>query len=312
MDTSTRSLWDSDDHILQDVVKHSPVFLTIVYLAIVLVGIVSSVIIIYMFLYKAKLRSPSNLFIVNVAIADCSFLIALLLPAYSMLFNGGRTVYGELGCIVHGVSIVISAGSCLLSLNLVALSRYVAIVHPQRRHILTWGLCAALCVYPWIHITLLTVPVLTGWGRIGWNPASWTCTFDWTYNANHNYLVFVFTQGVSALFLLFSYSQIYLVYRVAEANNGQAGVKKEEIRLAAQLVVIFAIYNLCWFPYFIITVFLYPDGDADAWLYAVAMSLLASSSAVNIFVYLGFNVAFRMECWKTFRQLKPMSALSVT
>ena len=82
-------------------------------------------------------------------------------------------------------------------------------------------------------------------------------------------------------------------------KSGQKGPKKEEIRLAIQLVVIFAIYNICWTPYFTVTVFFFPNGDGPAWMYSIMQIGIASNSAVNILVYLYFNQTFRNECLKS-------------
>ena len=283
-------------------VINPPMISSVVFLAVIIMGIVNSAIIIYMFLSRASLRTPSNIFIVNLAIADGSYLISVLVKPTSMIFYDGRLFYGNSVCHVFAIIIIITEGTSLLAMSLIAISRYVAIIHPQKKHIMTWRRCVALCTWPWIHITILMIPSLTGWGRIRWHPASWTCTFAWSYNAWYNFLVFLNSQGVSSAIMLFCYSQIYFVYRkskkrVAGVNSAQNGPKKNEIRLAVQLMVIYVIYNICWLPYFIINIFLFPYGDGPPWLYAFCVTCVAMNSAVNIYVYLVCNHTFRRECF---------------
>ena len=298
-----------------DFIVQPPLSTAVVYLAVVAFGIASSTIIAYMFLFRPKLRNPPNLFIVNLAVADAAFLLSVT-PVIHSMFNGGRRFYGEVGCLVQAVTVIITATASLLSMGLIAISRYVAIVHPQKKGILTWRRCAALCTYPWNHAILLMVPGLTGWGRIGWHPASWGCVYDWTYNVWYNLVIFISSQGMTAVLLLFCYTKIYLTYKASKkrvgAKSDQSGPKKEEIRLAVQFVVIFVIYNICWAPLFIFAVFIFPKGDAPGWLYAVISILVISNSAVNILVYLFFNRTFRNECLATIGIKSPNQVSSAT
>ena len=290
--------WPGNDAVF---VINPPMISSVVYLAVNLLGIANSSIIIYMFLSRASLRTPSNLFIVNLAIADGSYQLSVIMTPISMMFYGGRMFYGKLECQVSAIFITVTGGASLLAMCLIAISRYIAIVHPQKKHIMTWRRCIFLCTWPWIHVTILMIPSLTGWGRMGWHPASWTCLFDWSYNVLYNFVIYLNSQGLSSAIMLFCYSQIYYVYhkskkRVAGENSAQSGPKKEEILLAVQLMVIFLIYNICWVPYFIINVFLYPFGDGPPWLYAFCVTCVAMNSAINIYVYLVFNKTFRREC----------------
>ena len=304
MSTDYTTHGDTDGFSQQDILIDPPWFIGGSLIAVTIFGMSGSGIIIYMFLFRPKLRNPSNLFIVNLAVSDAVYLICHVQVIHSVLAHGGRRSYGHIECLVNALLVIDSGGTSLLTMGLIAVSRYVAIVHPQKKALLSWKVCAALCVYPWIHVILLMVPGLTGWGRLGWHKASWACTFDWNYNIWYNVVIFIFTQGVTSTTMLFCYSQIYMVYkkskkRVAGKDMGQKGPQKEDIRLAIQLVVIFAIYNICWTPYFTITVFIYPDGDGPPWLHALMILFIAWNSAVNILVYLYFNRTFRRECLET-------------
>ena len=73
---------------------------------------------------------------------------------------------------------------------------------------------------------------------------------------------------------------------------------RSEIRLAIQLLVIFIIYNICWGPYFAISLFIDPQGEFPEWCYCILLTLLFWNSAVNVLVYLYFNKTFRLECFQ--------------
>ena len=283
-----------------------PSFAPAMYCILPSLGLVGSLIIIYMFLTKSKLRSPANLLIVNLALADGTFLMCYPPIVNNMLVYDGGQGYGPAGCLTHSVITIDAALTSLLTMGLIAISRYIAIVHPQKKAtLLTWKICGSACVYAWIHPILIMIPAMAGWGRLGWHPGGWLCAFDWTYNYLYNVVVFFFGQALTTVITCFCYIQIYLVYRrskkrVASKDSAQKGPKKEEIRLAIQLIVVFAIYNICWTPYFTVDTFIYPDSEGPPWLYALMQILIACNSSVNIFIYLYFNQAFRSECQKVF------------
>ena len=136
--------------------------------------------------------------------------------------------------MVQAVAVIGFCGASLLTMGLIAISRYVAIVHPQKKNLLSWKVCGILCSIPWIQITLIMVPAFTGWGRIGWHPASWSCTFDWNYNIWYNLIIVFGTQGVTSIIMLFCYSQIYIVYRnskkrvAGEKSGPRRGQRKKK------------------------------------------------------------------------------------
>ena len=259
-----------------------------------------------MFATKSKLRHPANLLIINLALADGTFLMCYPAIINNMLVHRGRQGYGHVACMAQSFLTVGSAHTSLFTMGLIAISRYIAIVHPQRKATwLTWKTCGFACCYAWAHPILIMVPAVAGWGRLGWYAGGWLCAFDWTYNIVYNFLVFFLSQGITSMVMFVCYIQIYLEYRrskkrVAGKDTGQKGLKKQDIRLAVQLIVIFAIYNTCWIPFFITSTFIYPASDGPPWLFGLFQIFIAFNSAVNILVYLYFNQTFREECLKSF------------
>ena len=82
----------------------------------------------------------------------------------------------------------------------------------------------------------------------------------------------------------------------------------EELRLALQLFVVFAIYNVCWAPYVLISVIIDRDGRLPSWVYGLLAIFAFWNSAVNILVYLCYNKLFRSHCCKSIGiQLKDQS-----
>ena len=280
-----------------------PDFAPVLVSILILFGIVGSFVIVYIFARKKSLQQPPNLLIINLALADGVLLTCFIPTVNNMVTHAGGQGYGHTGCLIHAVCTITSAITSLLTMGLIAVSRYISIVKPQiKTRVLSWKVCAMISLYSWIHPIILLVPSFTGWGRIGWHPGGWLCSFDWTYNYVYNFILLFFTQGIVSIAMCFCYCKIYMVYkrskkRVAESSHVRRRPKREEIRLTVQLIVVFAIYNICWAPYFAIHMFAYPAGDGPPWLYGLTQILVMCNSSVNVLVYLYFNHKFKAECW---------------
>ena len=279
-----------------------PMFASVGLALVIAFGIMGNLIIITVFLTCKQLRTPPNLFIINLAMGDLIFILSSSTTLNSMLQNG-RMLYGYTGCLVIALFIIISASVTLTTMGLIAISWYIAIVHPQKKNLLSWGRCAALSSLSWLYPCVLLVPTPLGWGRLGYHRAGWVCTFDWSYNLEYNFVLFSATQVVTSVIMIFCYVNIYWVFRqsrkrVTGENVKEKGPKKEEIRLAIQLLVIFAIYNACWGPFFLVALIIDPQGALPTWVYGIFTIGYLWNSAVNVLVYLYYNKVFRAQVFK--------------
>ena len=119
---------------------HPPFFHVVAMTLVIIFGIAGNVVIIYIYTSRKQLRTPSNMFIVNLALADLIFLISSTMTVHNMV-QDGRMLLGYKGCVTNAIIIVISGAVSLISMGLIAISRYMAIVHPQKKNWLSWRSC---------------------------------------------------------------------------------------------------------------------------------------------------------------------------
>ncbi|KAK6180249.1 hypothetical protein SNE40_012438 [Patella caerulea] len=110
--------------------------LSILFSAIVLVGIVGNGLVIFVILADRKMRqSVTNIFIMNLAIADF-FIMAFGIPELvQFIMNRGWILGGGL-CKFNRFTLVVSLYASVMSLVSVCVERFVAIVFPIKAHIL--------------------------------------------------------------------------------------------------------------------------------------------------------------------------------
>ena len=269
------------------------------------VGMVGNAVIIFTFLKSQQLRIPASIFYVNLAIADLIFNTFYAFISISMLVHDGVQYYGDTACFVQATLLMATVPAGFDCIGSIVISRYIIIVHPSKKKYMTWRVCIGVCLLCWIPPCLLVIPNFTGWGRVAWLPRQYHCSYDWGYNRAHDVLFLIFNFGAVSVVMVFCYVRIYVVYRRSKkrvaANEGckrQKGIKKVEFRLALQLFVLFALYNLFWTPAIAFILFIDPHGKGPTWAYMTVTILCCFNSAVNIFVYLYYNTKFRLECMK--------------
>ena len=281
-----------------------PLSATVMMAVIEVFGLFGNLLIAKVYLTSKHMRTPSNMFIVNLAVGDFVFLLTCNSTLNTMV-KKGRMLYGTTGCTAVALIIVTMSCVTLMTMGLIAISRFIAIVHPQKKNLLSWGVCCTLSIAMWLYGAILMMPVSTGWGRIGYHQAGWACIFDWSYNFVYNLLIFAATQLLTSVVMVYCYAKIYWVFRqckkrVAGEKSKEKGPKKEEIRLALQLLVVFAIYNICWAPYFLVALIIDPNGELPPWVYGAFNCFILWNSSVNVLIYYYYNKVFRAEVLKTF------------
>ena len=303
--TSVTDSWDVEPTLSPYFIGVGGPLLSIIGLSLIdSCGIISNLIIIKVYLSSKQLRTPSNLFIVNLAAGDLIFIL-LCSTTLNNMVKDGKMLYGIRNCTAIAIMRIVSATVTLMTMGLIAVSRYVSIVHPQKKNVLSWPLCIGLSVLSWTYGILLMIPTPLGYGRIGYHKSGWACTYDWSYNLVYNIILFCASQVLTSGIMTFCYVNIYWVFRQSKkrvAGEGGAGKdkgpKRDEMRLAIQLLIIFIIYNVCWGPYFLIAVILDPRGQWPIWLYAYLNMAIYLNSSVNILVYLYYNRVFRAHVFK--------------
>ena len=280
-------------------------------------GILGNILILITYLRSRPLRVPHNMFYINLAIADLGFVVFEAQALVNLVQFHGARGWGDTTCFVQGLGLGMNIAVSFYSIGLIAISRYIIIVHPAKKKYMMWWFCTVLCVGCWIAAILLVVPTFTQWARLSWQPRQYVCAIDWKYNMVYSVIVAVAGFGVVSVVMFYSYIRIYLVYRQSRKRVATIGKDtdkglEKEFRLALQLFIVYAIYNMCWLPYFVVILFYDVHGQGPTWMYMVLLILGSCNSSVNIVIYLAYNKVFRSECEKLFCVKCPQATVADT
>ncbi|XP_028836425.1 thyrotropin-releasing hormone receptor-like isoform X2 [Denticeps clupeoides] len=288
-------------------------------------GIVGNVMVILVVLTTKHMRTPTNCYLVSLAVADLMVLTAAGLPNITeSLF--GFWVYGYAGCllITYLQYLGINASSC--SITAFTIERYIAICHPIKAQFLctlsrakriivaVWALTSLYCVM-WFYLSDLTEDVYD-------NVSLVTCA----YKVSRTYYLPVYFTDFSVFYvvpLLLATVLYGLIARIlflsplpadpkgssrkwdkeASFKNSSCSTKatsrKQVTKMLAVVVVLFA---LLWMPYrtlVVVNSFL-DQAYLDTWFLLFCRLCIYLNSAVNPVIYNAmsqkFRAAFRKLC----------------
>ncbi|KAI4904058.1 hypothetical protein NFI96_033876 [Prochilodus magdalenae] len=273
-------------------------------------GIVGNAMVILVVLTTKHMRTPTNCYLVSLAVADLIVLTAAGLPNVTdSLF--GQWVYGYGGClsITYLQYVGINASSC--SITAFTVERYIAICHPIRAQ--------SLCTLSRAKKIIALV-----WAFTGLYSVMWFCLADLEKQEYGNTTVFACAYKVSreqylpiyftdfALFyvlpLLLATVLYGLIARILFLNplpsdpkeNAKSWGKSSGVtKMLAVVVILFA---LLWMPYrtlVVVNSFL-KTPYVDTWFLLFCRLCIYLNSAINPVIYNAmsqkFRAAFRKLC----------------
>lgn len=101
-----------------------------VYSLILVLGLPGNLGALYMFIFKNTPRSPSNVFIFNLALADTIILCTLPFRIHYHLHKN-NWMFGDLTCRITGILFLANIYISIVFMSCICVDRYIAIVHPH-------------------------------------------------------------------------------------------------------------------------------------------------------------------------------------
>ena len=181
---------------------------------ITIVGTVGNIVVVLAVAMSRKLRSPTYMFITNLAIADLLTCVMLPLHAVGILGRNGL-LFPAWMCSGISVIYITCQSASLMTLALIAFTRWYLLTRPKNKFQKlygkrnTWLMVAIAWLYPLLGAFL---PNILGIGRIGYSKRYMSCTYNFDSTIAEVYgqvQGIVFYSPIFTVIALF-YSRIYL------------------------------------------------------------------------------------------------------
>ncbi|KAG4068615.1 hypothetical protein HA402_004956 [Bradysia odoriphaga] len=231
----------------------------ILYAIVCIIGLFGNTLVIYVVLRFQKMKTVTNMYLLNLAIADECFLIGI--PFLVATMSEGQWNFGKTMCKAYMVSTSITQFTSSIFLIIMSADRYIAVCHPisspkyRSPFVSRCVTCAA-----WTASALIMLPVLLYANTIErgeMNNNKTSCIIEWpkehVAGSNTTFILYSFFLGFAIpLNLIFCF--YYLVLRKLQTVGPKAKSKekKRSHRKVTKLVLtVITVYVLCWLPHWI-------------------------------------------------------------
>ncbi|XP_057381173.1 pineal opsin-like [Daphnia carinata] len=252
------------------------VFLSLV----VLFGVAANSAIFYVFSRFKRLRTPANVFIINLTI--CDFCACCLHPMAVYSAFRGRWSFGQTGCNLYGMGVAFFGLNSIITLSAIACERYIVITSSScRPSVAKWRItrrqAQKICAAIWLHCAaLVTPPWLFGWSSFLPEGVLVTCSWDYMTRtlSNRLYYLYLLFFGfiIPIAVLTFCYASIFRfiirsskeMTRLIMTSDGRTLFSKTtvsfrkrrrqtDIRTALNILTLAMLCYTAWTPYAIVS-----------------------------------------------------------
>ncbi|KAG7255301.1 hypothetical protein CRUP_021746, partial [Coryphaenoides rupestris] len=273
------------------------VVIPIIYAAVCAVGLAGNTLVIYVILrYARSGANITNTYILNLAVADELFMLGLpFLAAQNALL---AWPFGTPLCRVVMTVDALNQFTGIFCLTALSVDRYLAVVHPVRAA--GWRrprVARAVNGAVWAASAVVVLPVVAfadvledaGNCSIAWpEPAEvWKATF------------IVYTSAVGFLCPLLVICMCYLLIVVKVRSAGKlvratsSRRRKSERKITRMVVVVVAVFVLCWLPFYALNVVnllvVLPDHFRGLYFFVVVLSYANSCANPILYAFLSDN-----------------------
>ncbi|CAI5764197.1 somatostatin receptor type 1 [Podarcis lilfordi] len=267
----------------------SAILISFIYSVVCLVGLCGNSMVIYVILRYAKMKTATNIYILNLAIADELLMLSVPFLVTSTLLH--HWPFGSLLCrLVLSVDAV-NMFTSIYCLTVLSVDRYIAVVHPikasrYRRptvakmvNLAVWGL-AIVIILP---IIIFSKTEANTDGTVACNMMMPEPKQKWLVV----FVVYTFLMGFLLPVVAISLCYILIIakMRMVALKAGWQQRKRSERKITLMVMMVVMVFVICWMPFYVVqlvNLFVEPD---DATISQLSVILGYANSCANPILY---------------------------
>lgn len=287
------------------------VILVTFYSLIFVVGLIGNGLVIYVVLRFAKMKTVTNLYILNLAVSDALFLASLPFLIVTTILK--HWIFGAAMCKMYFVLFSINFFASVFQLTALSADRFLAVCHPVRSsRYRNTTIAFIICLVMWSVSFIVMLPIIL-YSSTTHNPASsrQRCTIIWPEGqpipADKAFTWYTFLLGFLIPVSLISVLYISVIVRLQ--NVGPAIKSKERKRshrkVTRMVLAVISVYVVCWLPYWVFQINLtFKKTEIQEWeiyLFNGLTVLQFANSMLNPLLYAFLSDNFRRSFVKAFQ-----------
>ncbi|XP_007229372.3 melanopsin-like [Astyanax mexicanus] len=248
-----------------DVPDHAHYIIGSVILLVGVTGVIGNALVIYVFCRSRSLRTPGNILVVNLAVADL-FMSLTQSPVFFVASLHRRWVFGEKACELYAFCGGLFGICSMMTLTAIAADRCLAITRPlallgrvSRRR------AGAVLVLVWLYSLGWSLPPFFGWSAYVPEGLQTSCSWDYmSFTPSvraYTILLFIFVFFIPLGIIGGCYLAIFQAIRsarreVKELDSGETHKMfqrmKSEWKMAKVALLVISLFVISWSPYSIV------------------------------------------------------------
>lgn len=272
------------------------------YTVVFAVGLTGNTLVIYVVLRYSKMQTVTNMYILNLALADEFFLIGV--PILIATITVRRWIFGRTVCKLYMTSTSITQFTSSIFLTVMSADRYIAVCHPiSSPKYRTPFISRVVCLTAWTVSALMMVPIFMYADVLP--PPNVSCNILWPSSDQLDSLTpftlysLILGFSVPISFISVFYALVVKKLKTVGPRNKSKEKKKSHRKVTKLVLTVIAVYVACWLPYWIAQValiFSLPGGNkpTSTVLFFLATGFLTySNSALNPILYAFLSENFK-------------------
>ncbi|XP_034083261.1 melanopsin-A-like isoform X2 [Gymnodraco acuticeps] len=252
-----------------DVPDHAHYTIGSVILAIGITGMIGNLLVIYAFSRSRSLRTPANIFIINLAITDLLMCVTQA-PIFFTTSMHKRWIFGEKCCELYAFCGALFGICSMITLMVIAIDRYFVITRPLTSiGVLSRRRAFFILMGAWTYSLAWSLPPFFGWSAYVPEGLLTSCSWDYmTFTPSvraYTMLLFIFVFFLPLFIIIYCYFFIFRAIRSTTQAVGMSGSihshgstrdsKKKfqrvqsEWKLAKIALIVILLYVVSWSPY---------------------------------------------------------------
>ncbi|XP_069000530.1 mu-type opioid receptor [Embiotoca jacksoni] len=282
------------------------IVITALYSIVCVVGLVGNVLVMYIIVRYTKMKTATNIYIFNLALADA--LVTSTLPFQSVNYLMGTWPFGDMLCKMVMSIDYYNMFTSIFTLTTMSIDRYVAVCHPVKAlDFRTPRNAKIVNVCNWILSSAIGLPVMFMASTTPSSIVDCKLIFphpSWYWDTLLKICVFIFAFIMPVLIITVCYGLMILRLKSVRMLSGSQEKDRNLRRITRMVLVVVAVFIVCWTPihiFVIITALInIPSSTLQTitWHFCIALGYTNSSLNPVLYGYLdeNFKRCFREFC----------------
>uniref|UniRef100_A0A8B9RM51 Mu-type opioid receptor n=2 Tax=Astyanax mexicanus TaxID=7994 RepID=A0A8B9RM51_ASTMX len=289
------------------------IIITAVYSIVCALGLVGNVLVMYVIIRYTKMKTATNIYIFNLALADA--LATSTLPFQSVNYLMGTWPFGDVLCKIVMSIDYYNMFTSIFTLTTMSVDRYIAVCHPVKAlDFRTPRNAKIVNVCNWILSSAIGLPVMvmasTTAARVDFrgNTMDIDCTLEfphpsWYWENLLKICVFIFAFIMPVLIITVCYGLMILRLRSVRMLSGSKEKDRNLRRITRMVLVVVAVFIICWTPIHIFVIIkalvTIPNSllQTITWHFCIALGY--TNSCLNPVLYAFLDENFK-RCFREF------------